>query len=340
MKLDLEPFSCLMVRRNDQGQVTAAVEQITVEQLPPGDVVIQVGFSSLNYKDAMACHGHPGVSGPLPNVPGIDCAGRVQASADPNFCPSDPVIVTGYGLGSEQWGGFARYVRVPSAWIVRRPPGWKSADAMTFGTAGFCAAQAVRALQQHQVEPSTGPVAVTGASGAVGSLAVAILAHLGYKVSAITGKPEFADTLKQLGAHEVLPREELTNPGDKPLLASRWAGAVDTVGNEMLAALLASISYRGCVSACGLVGGPQFATTLYPFLLRGVTLCGIDSAQCPMESRLEIWRLLAHAWRPANLNLLTREITLSEVPAAANDMLAGRSTGRVLVRPFEMAATN
>ena len=324
-----------MVRRDDQGQVVAAVEQITVEELPPGEVLIQVGGSSLNYKDAMACQGDRSVSGPLPNIPGIDCSGRVQLSADPAFCPSDAVIVTGYGLGTEQWGGFARYVRVPSAWVVRRPAGWSSADAMTIGTAGFCAAQAVLALKLHHVVPATGPVVVTGASGAVGSLAVAILAHLGYKVSAVTGKPEFTDTLLRLGADEVLPREEISNPAGKPLLAGRWAGAIDTVGGEMLSALLASISYRGCVAACGLVGGTQLSTTIYPFLLRGITLAGIDLAQCPLARRLEIWRLLAHSWRPPNLQLLAREISLSDVPAAAADMLAGRSSGRVLVRPYD-----
>jgi acrylyl-CoA reductase (NADPH) len=333
MSVDVEPFPCLMVRRQERGEIVAAVEEITVDQLPPGEVLIQVGCSSLNYKDALAVKGNPGVSGPLPNVPGVDCSGRVQASDDPDFCPSDPVIVTGYGLGSEQWGGFSQYVRVPSAWVVRRPPGWNASDAMVFGTAGFCAAQAVAALQRHDVTPDAGPIAVTGASGAVGSLAVAILAKLGYEVSAVTGKPRFGDVLMKLGAKEILPRDAIANPQGKPLLSARWAGAVDVVGGEMLSALLASTKYRGCVAACGLTGSDAFTSALHPFLLRGVTLFGVDSAKCPRDYRLEIWRLLGGPWRPANLDLLTREITLSEVPAAAEEMLAGKSQGRVLIRP-------
>lgn len=333
MPADIGEFPCLMVRRDDRGEVSAAVEQVTVDQLPPGDVLIQVGCSSLNYKDALACQAHPGVSGPLPNVPGIDCAGRVEASAHPDYCPSDAVIVTGYGMGSERWGGYSRYVRVPAEWVVRRPPGWNAADAMVFGTAGFCAAQAVLALQQHNVKPESGPVVVTGATGGVGSLAVAILAHLGYHVAAVTGKPQVAEVLTQLGAKDILPRNAIANPHRKPLLSGRWAGAVDTVGGETLAALLAETSYRGCVAACGMAGGVDVTVTTHPFILRGVTLCGIDSAKCPMDRRLEVWRQLAGPWRPANLDLLIREISLGEIPAAAADMLAGKTHGRILVRP-------
>jgi acrylyl-CoA reductase (NADPH) len=326
-------FPALIVRRNAAGNVVCGVEEIGVDDLPPGEVLIQVACSSLNYKDALACRAQHGIVDSLPHVPGIDCAGRVAESTAPDFCPSDPVLVTGYEQGAPRWGGFSAYVRVPAAWIVRMPPDWTAEDAMTYGTAGFTAAQCVQAIQHHGIQPSAGEVVVTGATGGVGSIAVALLAKLGYTVVAVTGKPERHELLGQLGAARVVGREEVDDRTEGPLLESRWAAAVDTVGGNILGTLIRSTKYRGCVTACGLVAGTEFPATVYPFLLRGVTLHGIDSAKCPREPRLAIWHKLANEWKLDNLAPLRREITLSEVPAAVADMLAGKAVGRTLVRP-------
>lgn len=322
-----------MIRQGADGALTSGVEQLAVDELPPGEVLIQVACSSLNYKDALACQAHPGVVAKLPHVPGIDCAGRVAESSSPDFCPSDPVLVTGYDLGAGQWGGYAGYVRVPAAWVVRMPPDWHEEEAMTYGTAGFTAAQSVLAIEQHGVKPEDGEVVVTGATGGVGSIAVALLAKLGYQVAAVTGKPEQAEMLRELGAHRILGRQEVNDASDQPLLSGRWAAAVDTAGGNVLATLLRSMKYRGCVAASGLVAGVDVPMTVYPFILRGVTLYGIDSAKCPYPERVEIWHRLAGEWRLHNLTPLVREITLAEVPATVDDMLAGKSLGRVLVRP-------
>ena len=332
---DIRPFACLMVRRDADGQVACGVETISLEDLPPGDVLIEVVCSSLNYKDALACQGHPGVVRQWPHVPGIDCAGQVVESSSSQFRVGDPVLVTGYGLGSNCWGGYARYVRVPADWVVALPDGLTPEEAMTYGTAGFTAAQCVSALQRQAIEPDRGEIAVTGASGGVGSLAVALLAKLGYQVVAVTGKASQANLLQQLGARRVLPREEVNDVSDKPLLAARWAAAVDTVGGNPLATLLRSTQHRGCVAACGLAAGPDLPLTVYPFILRGVTLVGIDSAQCPRAPRLAIWQHLAGDWRVDPLARLTHEITLADVPRQAAAMLAGKTWGRTLVRPID-----
>jgi acrylyl-CoA reductase (NADPH) len=320
-----------MVRRSDAGSVTLAVETMTPAQLPPGDVLIQVEFSSLNYKDALACQGHPGVVRTLPHVPGIDAAGRVIQSSVPEYQPGDSVLVTGYDLGTAHWGGFSEYVRVPAAWVVPMPSGMTARQAMRYGTAGFTAAQCVAAIQHQGID--AGPVVVTGASGGVGSLSVALLAKLGYQVAAVTGKPEQADWLQQLGATQILTRAEVDDRSDQPLLKGRWAAAVDTVGGNLLTTVLRSTSYRGCVAACGLAGGSELAMTVYPFILRGVTLAGIDSAQCPRASRLQIWQRLATEWRLEAIEEAAETIPLAEVGARAAAMLEGKTSGRTLVRP-------
>jgi acrylyl-CoA reductase (NADPH) len=327
-----QPFPCLMVRRDDDGAVSCRVEETTVDQLPPGDVLIQVSGSSLNYKDALACRAHEGVVKSLPHVPGIDCVGRVVESTHPECCPSDPVLVTGYELGAGQWGGFAEFVRVPAEWVVRLPAELTPDEAMTYGTAGFTAAQCVEKIVDHGVTPDDGEIVVTGATGGVGCLAVALLVKLGYRVAAVTGKPEQAGMLQRLGAASILSREEASDASDRPMLKSRWAAAVDTAGGNVLATLVRSLNYRGCVTACGLVAGDQLPLTVYPFLLRGVTLYGIDSAKCPREPRLEIWRRLSLEWKLHDLEFLRREVTLSEVPGVVDEMLAGKSHGRILVR--------
>lgn len=329
-----ESFPALMVRREGKSDATFEVEQLTRADLPPGEVVIEVEYSSLNYKDALACHAHPGVVRQLPHVPGIDCAGTVVESARADFSAGDSVLVTGYDLGSGAWGGYSAQVRVPAKWVVPMPQSLTPRTAMLYGTAGFTAAQCVRAIQHHDVGPDRGEVVVTGATGGVGSIAVALLAKLGYQVVAVTGKPEFTELLQELGAKRIVGREDVDAQSDKQLLSSQWSAAVDTVGGNTLATLLRSTAYRGCVAACGLVGGDKLPLTVYPFILRGVTLCGIDSAKCPREPRMEIWELLSGSWDITEmLEPLAREVSLNEVSTEVESMLAGKNYGRILVRP-------
>jgi acrylyl-CoA reductase (NADPH) len=324
-------FSGVIVRGNTADDISAQVEPIALEDLPRGDVLIEAAYSSLNYKDALACRAHPGVVRKLPHVPGIDVAGKVVESSSNSFRAGDEVLVTGYDLGTTHWGGFCQYVRVPGDWVVAMPQGMTPKTAMSFGTAGFTAAQCVEAIQHHGIQPDDGEVVVTGASGGVGSLAVAMLAKLGYQVAAVTGKPERTEMLLQLGAVQILSREDVQDNSVKPLLGARWSAAVDTVGGPTLATVLRSMHHRGCVAACGMAGGHDLAITVYPFILRGVTLAGIDSAQCPRESRLQIWQRLAGELRLENLAALTRTIRLEEVPEEATAMLAGKTFGRTLV---------
>jgi acrylyl-CoA reductase (NADPH) len=333
-----EPFPCYLVRRGEDGKVTARVEAITQDQLPDGDVLIRVAYSSLNYKDALACQGHPGVVRTFPHVPGIDCAGAVVESASSSFRPGDEVLVTGYELGASYWGGFAAYVRVPADWIVKRPSNLSARDAMIYGTAGFTAAQCITAIVERGITPDHGPVIVTGATGGVGSLAVAILAKLGYDVEAVTGKREQEDWLRQLGAKKILGRDEVSDKSDRPLLASRWAAAVDTVGGQPLATILRSVEHRGCVAACGLVAGAELQLTVYPFILRGVTLAGVDSAKCPRPQRLEMWQKLAGPWRVEHLDELAHEITLDELPDRVQKIMSGQLIGRTIVAPRSTAS--
>jgi putative YhdH/YhfP family quinone oxidoreductase len=321
------------VRRDADGRVTAGVEAITHDDLPPGDVLIRVAYSSLNYKDALACQGHPGVVRNFPHVPGIDCAGTVIESASGDYRPGDEVLVTGNELGAGHWGGFAEYVRVPADWIVRLPEGLSVREAMIYGTAGFTAAQSVTAIVERGIEPARGPIVVTGATGGVGSLAVAILAKLGYNVAAVTGKRQRHEWLRKIGAKTILGREEVLDTSNRPLLAARWAAAVDTVGGQPLATILRSIQHRGCVAACGLVASAELELTVYPFILRGVTLAGIDSAKCPRPQRLEMWQKLAGPWRVDRLEELADEITLDELPDRVERILAGELVGRTLVVP-------
>ncbi len=329
-----ESFSSLVVRRNDDGQVTTSIEHLTLADLPPGNVVIDVDYSSLNYKDALACQAHPGVVRKLPHIPGIDCAGVVSESSDSRYAVGDLVLVTGYEFGAPAWGGYSQRVRVPADWIVPLPEELTAKQAMIYGTAGFTAAQCVMALEHHHIQPERGEIVVTGASGGVGSIAVAILAKRGHTVVAVSGKPEQADRLKQLGAARVVPRSEVDDTTENPLLTARWAGAVDTVGGNILATILRSTKHRGCVTACGLVAGADLPLSVYPFILRGVVLAGIDSAKCPREPRLEVWKKLAGEWNVSDrLSSLAREVTLSDIPREAAAMLKGENHGRVLVRP-------
>jgi acrylyl-CoA reductase (NADPH) len=326
-------FPCLMIRKDGDGHVSAAIEQITRDELPAGEVLIEVAYSSLNYKDALASQGNPGVVGTFPHVPGIDCAGKVVETASPKYRAGDQGLVTGYDLGAGHWGGFSALVRVPAEWIVPLPVGLTLRDAMIYGTAGFTAAQCVTAIVDRGIGPERGEIVVTGATGGVGCLAVAILAKLGYQVAAITAKAERHEWLREIGAAKVLGREDVRDVTDRPLLPSRWAAAVDTVGGMPLATITRSLGHRGCVAACGLVAGTELPLSIYPFILRGVTLAGIDSAKCPRPQREEMWRKLSGPWRVENLERLANEVTLDGLPDKIADILAGRVVGRTVVVP-------
>jgi putative YhdH/YhfP family quinone oxidoreductase len=331
---DSATFPCLMVRKDARGTVSAAVERISRDDLPAGEVLIEVGYSSLNFKDALASQGHPGVVRTFPHVPGIDCAGTVIESASAKFPTGAQVLVTGYDLGAGHWGGFSQYVRVPAEWAVPLPSGLTLRESMVYGTAGFTAAQCVTAIVERGIAPEHGEVVVTGATGGVGCLAVAILAKLGYKVVAVTGKHEQHDWLRKIGAARCVDRNEVTDTSSQTMLAAKWAAAVDTVGGVALATIVRSLAYRGCVAACGLVGGTELPLSIYPFILRGVTLAGIDSAKCPRPQREEMWRKLAGPWRVDVLDFVGGTgIMLDQLPKKISEILSGQIVGRTVVHP-------
>ena len=327
-----DTFRCYLVDKDSAGRVVGRIAQRQIDELPEGDVLLRVAYSSLNYKDALAATGHAGVNRVFPHIPGVDAAGVVAASGVFEWVEGDPAIVTGFQMGSNRWGGFAQYVRVPQHWLVLLPPGLSLRESMILGSAGFTAALCVDTLRKHDVLPEAGEIVVTGASGGVGSVAVAILAKLGYQVAAVTGKPEAHEYLRKLGAQRIVSRQEVDDRGDKPLLSQRWAGAVDTVGGNILTTVLRATRYRGCVTAVGLTGGNQVSMTVYPFILRAVTLAGIDASECPLPLRHAMWRLLGGSWKPDTLELMARTVGLAELPERVDDILAGRITGRVAVR--------
>jgi len=326
-------FRCYLVTKDESGKAHAAVTHKAIDELPAGDVLIRVAYSSLNYKDALSATGNPGVTRKYPHIPGIDAAGTVVDSRVAEFRTGDEVFVTGYDLGQNTWGGFAEYARIPAGWVVPLPAGLTLRESMIYGTAGFTAAQSVATLVRHGIEPGRGSVLVTGASGGVGSLAVALLAKAGYQVVASSGKSSAHDLLKLAGAAEIVSRDELRDASEKPLLPARWIGAVDTVGGDTLATVVRSLDRGGCVAACGLVGGTGLKLTVFPFLLRGVALDGIDSAECPMPTRRALWQHLATDWKPACLARLASEVSFAELGAKIDQILAGQIAGRVLVKP-------
>lgn len=326
-------FRCYLVNRDAEKRVTAAVTTLPIDKLPPGDVLIRVTCSSLNFKDGLAASGRPGVAKTYPHIPGIDAAGIVAESTSPQFKAGQKVIVTGYDLGAGHWGGYAEYIRVPAGWVVPLPEGLSLPESMIYGTAGLTAAMSLEALIEQGVTPAKGEIVVTGATGGVGSVAVALLAKAGYRVAAVTGKPEAADYLKQLGATTILAREEVNDTSPKPLLPGRWAGAVDTVGGNTLATIIRSTERGGCVTASGLVGGVELPLTVMPFILRGVKLVGIDSAEYPMEKRVALWKKMAGEWRPDKLEMMmTRVVSLEQLDEPVREILAGKIRGRVVVR--------
>jgi acrylyl-CoA reductase (NADPH) len=325
-----DKLSCLLVTKSADGQISRAIASRPVSDLPAGDLLVRVHYSSLNYKDALASTGHPGVVRKFPHVPGIDAAGVIVESSSPKFAAGDQVLITGFELGADRWGGYAEFIRISADWALALPAGMTMRDSMFYGTAGFTAAMCLEAIERQEVRPDAGEVLVTGASGGVGSLAVGLLAKQGYRVVAVSGKPETAEMLKRLGAAEILSREAVIDRSGKPVLSPRWAAAVDTVGGEMLATVIRSTKPLGCVTACGLVGGTDIPLTVYPFILRGVTLAGIDSVWYPAERRAAIWQRLA-ASLLSEIDSLTTEVTLADLEPKIADILAGKIIGRVIV---------
>jgi acrylyl-CoA reductase (NADPH) len=315
----------------DNGTVRGALADATLDALSPGDVVIRAMYSSVNYKDALAGTGTGKIARRLPVVGGIDVAGVVDSSTDARFSPGDEVLVTGYDLGVAHDGGYAGMVRVPADWVVPVPTGLTPFEAMTLGTAGFTAGLAVHRLEQNGLQPGQGPAIVTGATGGVGSIAVAALARRGYEVTALTGKDAEHDYLRALGAKAILSRGTV-EMGTRPLEKATWAGAIDAVGGDVLAWLTRTMNYWGGIASTGLTGGTELHTTVMPFILRGVSVLGIDSVMCPMAVRREVWQRLATDMKPADLGAISTTITLDDLPSAFATLLAGRARGRFVVR--------
>jgi NADPH2:quinone reductase len=323
-------FSAFRVFDED-GRISGRLVQASLDELSAGSVVIKTGFSSVNYKDALAGTGAGKIMRRFPLIGGIDVAGTVESSADPRFKAGDPVLVTGYDFGVAHDGGYAGYARVPAEWVVPLPDGLSLFEAMAIGTAGFTAALSLVEMERNGLAPANGPVVVTGATGGVGSIAVQCLAARGYEVTAFTGKPHEEDYLRSLGASHILSREGL-QMGTRPLEKAAWAGAIDPVGGATLAWLTRTTMYGGCIASCGLTGGTDLQTTVMPFILRGVKLLGIDSVMCPMRTRQEVWRRLATDLKPARLAEVAHEIPLDGLPAAFDALLNGRVRGRLVVR--------
>ena len=322
-------FKGILITKNDTGY-QAQVQQIDDAVLPEGDVTLQVTWSTLNYKDGLAITGKSPVVRRFPMVPGIDFAGTVIESSNAAWKVGDKVILNGWGVGETHCGGLAEKARVKGEWLVPLPAAFSARQAMAIGTAGYTAMLCVLALKKHGIKPGDGEILVTGANGGVGSVAIALLAKLGYKVVASTGRPAEAEHLKALGASAVIDRAELSAPG-KPIGKERWAGVVDTVGSHTLANACATTKYRGAVAACGLAGGMDFPATVAPFILRGVTLYGIDSVMAPLAVRREAWERLGHDLEIARLDAITREIGLAEALGVAAELLEGKVRGRVVV---------
>lgn len=325
-------FNALVMEQDADGKATPHIRQIAVDDLPEGDVVVAVEYSTLNYKDGLCLSPKGGgLVRKYPHVPGIDFAGTVEASEDARFAPGDKVILTGWRVGEVHWGGYAQKARVRGDWLVPLPEGLSARQAMTVGTAGLTAMLAVQALEAHGMAPEQGPVLVTGASGGVGSVAVTILAHLGYEVAAVTGRPDSDAYLRELGATQIVPREDLAETVKRPLETETWAGCVDAVGGAMLARVLGQMKYGASVAAIGLAGGADLPASVIPFLLRGVNLLGIDSVMQPTASRITAWNRIVSDLPLSRLERMERLVTLNDLPALGADILRGQVQGRVVV---------
>jgi len=326
-----QTFRAFWVEEVEPKKFSTSIIERSVDDLPAGELLVRVHYSSLNYKDALSSIGNKGVTRKFPHTPGIDAVGEVVSCSDGAFAAGDAVLLTGFDLGMNTPGGFGQYVRVPSRWALPLPPGLDERTAMIYGTAGLTAGLSVLALEDGGIRPGDGDILVTGATGGVGSLATAILARAGFKVVAATGKQAEHDFLRSLGAADVIGREAVTENADRPMLSERWAGVVDCVGGPMLAAALKATRYAGAVTCCGLVGSPELAVNVFPFILRGVTLYGIDSVECSIDKRSRVWERLAGEWRPAVLSALVNECTLDGLQEKIAQMLKGQPRGRTLV---------
>ncbi len=326
----MSEFKALVVTE-ENGKYVSRVAARHIDDLPPGEVLIRVRYSSLNFKDALSATGNKGVTRQYPHTPGIDAAGVVEASSVPELNAGDEVIVTGYDLGMNTAGGYGQYIRVPAAWVLKRPEGLSLRDSMLLGTAGLTAALCIDKLEQAGLAPGQGPVLVTGATGGVGSIAVSMLAALGYEVAASTGKATQADFLRKLGASQIVDRTTLESGKEKAMLKEQWAGAVDTVGGDILFNVVKSLSYGASVVTCGLTAGTQFQGSVLPFILRNVNLLGVDSVEQPLVVKASMWDRLSLQWK-TNLQPLEHEVSLDDIPAEIEKILAGKMVGRVVVR--------
>jgi len=322
-------FHAWLIDKTDD-KIESRYTEIDDKALPEGDVSINIAYSSLNYKDALALIKGAPVARRFPLVPGIDFAGIVTDSGNPNFKAGDNVILNGWGAGEKYWGGFAQRARVHGCWLIHKPEGLTLEQAMAIGTAGYTAMLCVMALVKRGVEPEHGEIIVSGATGGVGSIAVSLLAGMGYKIAAMTGKEQEADYLKSIGAHDIIMRSEFLQKG-KPLEKERWAGAIDVAGGVILANICAQMQYRGIIAACGLASGMDFPATVAPFILRGVSLIGIDSVMCPLAERIEAWNMLSKKLDKTFLAKNTKMIKLSEAKDKAAEMLSGRLSGRIVI---------
>ncbi len=330
--MDNQTFRAMVVTETEKNQFVREIKDRTIAELPDGDVVVQVSYSSLNYKDALSATGNRGVTRNYPHTPGIDAAGVVTQSTSDQFQPGDEVIVTSYDLGMNTSGGFGQYIRVPAGWVVRLPQSLTLKESMIYGTAGFTAALSVYRLLAQGVSPDQGEILVSGATGGVGSIAVSILSKLGYSVVAVNGIVDKSAFLHEIGAKSVISIEEATDKSGRPLLKGRWAGSIDTVGGDILATTIKSLLPNGAVTSCGNVASPDLPLSVFPFILRGATLVGIDSQNCPMPLRQKAWDKIASQWKITNLEPITSEVSLDELDQSIAMMLEHKNKGRTIVR--------
>lgn len=327
-----DTFNALVVNKDEEsGKTSAGVTQLSLSDLPDGDVTVAVEYSTVNYKDGLCIGPGGGLVRKYPHIPGIDFAGTVEASSDARYKAGDKVVLTGWRVGEAHWGGYSQKARVRGDWLVPLPDGLDTRQAMAVGTAGFTAMLAVMALEDHGLVAGNGPVLVTGAAGGVGSVATAILAALGHEVAGVTGRPETADYLKSLGATQIVAREEINETVKRPLETEMWSGCIDAVGGEMLARVLGQMKYGASVAAVGLAGGAGLPATVIPFLLRGVNLLGIDSVMQPYDNRVRAWQRIAKDLPMDKLEAMVNPATLSDLPALGKDILKGQVKGRVVV---------
>jgi putative YhdH/YhfP family quinone oxidoreductase len=324
-------FKAMLVSEIKENHFQRSIVNKKIQELPEGDILVNVKYSSLNYKDALSSIGNRGVTRNYPHTPGIDAAGIVKKSNKDNFKVGDKVIVTGYDFGMNTSGGFAEYIRVPAQWVTKLPENLSLKESMMIGTAGFTAALSIYKLINSGVKPEDGEILVTGATGGVGSVAISILNKIGYRAVGATGKVHEHEMLLELGAKDIIHREELDDDSGKALLKGRWAGVIDTVGGNILATAIKSTKYGASITCCGNAASADFSTSVYPFILRGVTLFGIDSVQCDMELRLKLWNKLSSEWKPENLNNNVNEISLEGLDQKIQMMLDGQHTGRTVV---------